>query len=1040
MIKKLTNEFINPDSKYRGVPFWAWNGELEVDELRQQIRDMHKMGLGGFFMHSRVGLETDYLSPKWFECIKACIDEAEKLDMQAWLYDEDRWPSGTAGGMVTSNPQYRSRILVAEEIESPDEITRDVNTMALYSAVIGTDGRRLIDLKRLENLPPSLFPGVKLLHFYECETECSSWYNGQTYLDTLNHEAVNKFIEITHEAYRREVGNEFGKRVPGIFTDEPTYGHICLPVSENKCGSPWTYKLPDIFRERYGYDLLEHLPELFYDVEDNVCFRTRVNYIDCLTFLFSDAFSKQVGEWCAANDMLFTGHPPEEDTLSMQTHSIGAVMRMYEYMQAPGMDLLTEHRRLYDTAKQVSSVARQFGRKWRLTETYGGTGWDFPFAGHKALGDWQAALGINVRCQHLAWYTMQGEAKRDYPGSIFYQSPWWREYVKVEDYFARINLIMSQGEEIRDLLVIHPVESVWGMIGKNWQSSEIIKKWDEKLCTLRDCLLEANIDFDYGDEDILYRYGSVEIRDGIAVLKINQAEYKAVVVPAMMTVRASTLKILREFKQAGGEVVFSSHAAEYVDAQPSFEAKVFARECGIAFVGASLIDRLDSLARRISITSKNGKQIEPVLFLHKEDADCTYLFVCNTGHLQSPDHCREDHTRVLERTSAFPEVEINIKTEKTGSIVELDPESGKVYVSDAERTTDGWRIRTSFAALGSRLFIASDAPASSTLQLYPKLKVKTETTVTPAVWNIALTEHNVLLLDRADLKIAGESVASNKYILEIDDMVRKYLGIPQRGGQMKQPWVRKHQLSDHNSVTIELIYKFNCERIPFGPLLLGIERLDLFNILINNIELSPDSDNGWWCDHSLRTLPVSPEILHLGSNELRLRCNYSEAHPGLESVYLLGDFGVNVAGLELSLTVSPQQLSIGDWCQQGLPFYSGAVKYLTEIAVPDAEQIIVKLPKFNGVCTRIYIEQQDAGIIAWPPYELDITEAVSGKTKCMLTVEIVSSRRNSHGPMYQKYKHPNWTGPSQYREYTGNYQLVQYGLLAPPVIIAKVTK
>ena len=90
-------------------------------------------------------------------------------------------------------------------------------------------------------------------------------------------------------------------------------------------------------------------------------------------------------------------------------------MRFYEHMQAPGMDLLTERWRIYDTAKQVSSVARQFGRKWRLTETYGCTGWDFPFAGHKALGDWQTALGINLRCQHLYWYTMKGEAKRDYP-------------------------------------------------------------------------------------------------------------------------------------------------------------------------------------------------------------------------------------------------------------------------------------------------------------------------------------------------------------------------------------------------------------------------------------------------------------------------------------------------------------------------------------------------------------------------------------------------------------------------------------------------
>ncbi len=114
-----------------------------------------------------------------------------------------------------------------------------------------------------------------------------------------------------------------------------------------------------------------------------------------------------------------------EDTLSQQTAVVGSAMRFYEHMQLPGMDLLTERWRAYTTAKQVSSAGRQFGLRTRLTETYGCTGWDFPFAGHKALGDWQAALGINLRCQHLAWYTMEAEAKRDYPAAISWQSPWW---------------------------------------------------------------------------------------------------------------------------------------------------------------------------------------------------------------------------------------------------------------------------------------------------------------------------------------------------------------------------------------------------------------------------------------------------------------------------------------------------------------------------------------------------------------------------------------------------------------------------------------
>jgi hypothetical protein len=58
-----------------------------------------------------------------------------------------------------------------------------------------------------------------------------------------------------------------------------------------------------------------------------------------------------------------------------------------------------------------------------LSELYGVTNWDYDFRGHKSQGDWQACLGVTVRVPHLAWQTMKGEGKRDYPASIFYQSP-----------------------------------------------------------------------------------------------------------------------------------------------------------------------------------------------------------------------------------------------------------------------------------------------------------------------------------------------------------------------------------------------------------------------------------------------------------------------------------------------------------------------------------------------------------------------------------------------------------------------------------------
>jgi hypothetical protein len=1031
MIKELAKEFVNPGSQYRGAPFWAWNGELEPEELRRQIRDMHKMGLGGFFMHSRVGLSTDYLSPRWFECVKACIDEAEKLDMQAWLYDEDRWPSGAAGGLVTSNPEFQAREVVCQEISDISELDKELDTVALYFAEI--DGRKAAKLERLEGFPVSVPAGKTLIHFYIKAQDTSSWYNGQTYLDTLNEDAVKKFIEVTHEKYKQEIGDEFGKRVPGIFTDEPNYGLVCPEVDGNKYTSPWTNKLPEIFKERYGYDLLDNLPELFYELEGVEISRVKYNYIDCITFLFVNAFSKQIGEWCEQNNMLSTGHLLGEDRPGYQTYVVGSCMQSYEYMQAPGIDMLTEHWRCYDTAKQLSSAARQFDRKWRLSETYGCTGWDFPFAGHKAVGDWQAALGVNLRCQHLAWYTMEGEAKRDYPASIFYQSPWHLEYKKVEDYFARVNLAMTQGREIRDVLVIHPVESSWTMIGKNWKEAEKTTEFDRKFICLRDCLLGDNIDFDYGDEELLARHGRIEDK----LLKVKFAEYKTVIVPEMITMRASTLKLLKEFKNGGGRVIFSAPAAQYVDAGKSDAAELFQAQCETAPIGPELTALVSAEAGRVSIKDAENHEIFNTLYQHREDAENAYLFVCNTGHETRPPFEMNDKTLSIERTRAIPEMTISIQTAKKGVVIEVDLESGECSRVDAEKTPDGWKINSSLAALGSRLFIISSDPAATEFPGSKKLQETGRQTIDIAEYPITLAEPNVLPLLTAELKIADGEWSELKHIIDLDDSVRCHLGIQCRGGQMEQPWVRKDRISK-KSVPVTLKYSFDCEKIPAAPLYLGIERPETFKITLNGKEIATDKTCGWWCDRSLKKLEVDPAFLQTGNNELILECLYSEAYPGLEYIYLLGNFGVKYENLKLTMTAPVTSLKTGDWVEQGLPFYSGAVTYKCNIdCAPEAdEHVFIRLPEYRGACVKLTVNGKEAGIIAWPPNELDVT-AYLEKGSNELLIEVISSRRNSHGPFFQAEKWPLWTGPAEYHEYTGVINLVPCGLLKKPEIIIK---
>jgi hypothetical protein len=102
--------FANPTAEYRGTPLWSWNTKLNLDQLLRQIDYLEEMGLGGFHMHSRVGLDTEYLGEEFMDMVKKCVEHAKRKGMLAWLYDEDRWPSGAAGGLVTKDEdKFRSR-------------------------------------------------------------------------------------------------------------------------------------------------------------------------------------------------------------------------------------------------------------------------------------------------------------------------------------------------------------------------------------------------------------------------------------------------------------------------------------------------------------------------------------------------------------------------------------------------------------------------------------------------------------------------------------------------------------------------------------------------------------------------------------------------------------------------------------------------------------------------------------------------------------------------------------------------------------------
>ncbi len=494
-------DFVNPDKKYRPIPFWSWNEQLDPEQTRQQVSAMDKAGIGGFFMHARGGLQTPYMEEGWFENVCAAVEAAQQTGMRPWAYDENGWPSGFGNGAVNGlGVAYQQKYL------------RMADAPAQPERSIGFSG--------------------------------SHWFYYDVnpfYVDTLDKEATQVFIREAYEPYWQR----FGNAIEGFFTDEPQI---------SRDGIPWSFGFEEEYRRRCGEELLPHLEELFLPVGNYE--NTRVNFWKMVTDLFSQNFMKPIYDWCSQRGLKLTGHLVCEDTLESQLTSNGACMPHYEYLHIPGMDWLG--RNIYHclTPVQVSSVAQQLGKEAVISETFALCGHNVSFDELKGIYEWQMVHGIDLLCQHLQGYSIRGLRKRDYPPAMYYQQPWWKHYRSFTDAMSRLGMALNQGQNPVDVLVLHPQTTAWALFdcGENRGLTELNEQFLE---TLR-CLEEKHIAYHLGDETILQRHGRVE--NGRLV--VGNHAYSRVICTHCRILLPSTRELLDQFLAAGGQAVSAAQLPE----------------------------------------------------------------------------------------------------------------------------------------------------------------------------------------------------------------------------------------------------------------------------------------------------------------------------------------------------------------------------------------------------------------------------------------------------------------------------------------------
>ncbi|MBE6903468.1 MAG: hypothetical protein E7480_02560 [Ruminococcaceae bacterium] len=512
-------------NKYRPIPFWSWNDKLCPEELKRQVRMMKEAGMGGFFMHARSGLVTEYLSDEWFEAIKVCMDEAEKCSMDAWCYDENGWPSGFAGMKLLEDSQNFAHYIVCETKNSFD-------AQALGVYVLDNN-----NIKRVTSDNGS------------AEYICVYDKTNSSVVDILNEEIVAKFIKETHEKYYERFGSQFGNKLVGFFTDEPQYF---------RWDTAYSPVILELYKKEYGQELLDTLGALFIDCEQS--YETRFKYWRLMNKQFAKSFGKQIYDWCEEHNCQLTGHAIEEQLMSTQMWCCAGVMPFYEYEHIPGCDWLGRYVSHETTPRQVSSVAMQLGKEKVLTEIFAGAGWDVTPKELKRILEWQYVNGVNLLCTHLTPYSIRGSRKYDYPAFFAQSNPWFKHFRIFSDYFSKLGMLLAKSNELAEVAVIHPIHSAY-LTYKRGEDYKSVEALEGAFASLVERLGAANIGHHYIDESLLEKYGSVEN----GVLTLGKCSYKKIVIPNMQGLDLSTVKLLEAFVKGGGRIYLDGQCPQYVN-------------------------------------------------------------------------------------------------------------------------------------------------------------------------------------------------------------------------------------------------------------------------------------------------------------------------------------------------------------------------------------------------------------------------------------------------------------------------------------------
>ncbi len=998
--EKYISAFKNPAREFRPVSMWFWTGKLKKDEITFQLEQFKSQGMNDVFVNAAFGMDVEYLSDEFFEYVKYTVSECKRLDMNYWIYDELNWPSGNAGGKLLSEyPWAVGKILKCDRYRAFDELESLENGRIARFAEKGEfiranlifdtpEGHEIVDVsdKVLVEKTPSGETVVTYQNFdFCCRAQFEVYFSipdpyiiwtsiwnkdskyEEGYIDTFNKEATLKFIELTHEKYKEAIGEEFGKTVKGVFTDE-----VCLasPFSLTEKRLPWSDHFAKKFKELKGYDLEPELFCLFNECDDPHVLKVRNDYFNAAKEIYLESFMKPMYDWCDKNNLLFTGHFDGEESFIWNLLQSGDMLTSFKYMHIPGIDSIVSGVRIvdknYDSAgKVLNSVAKHYNRDRALCETYTCSGWDMRFDTMKRVANRLFTLGINMIHYMGATYSYDSYVKNIEIGgtpSFGYNNPMWCHFHKLNDYDASVQAVSAMAKGGSKALFMTPLVETKSIFEghKNFFHSH---KPDYKISNLDEIywlcstgFMKLGIDLDFVSEDDA---NNIKAENG--VMEFCGYRYEYMILPGMEHIDKNTACLIKRLMDAGVKIIFVNSLPKIV-----VDADIAALPCELG----------------------NEK-----LVFENSDASLSYFENENNCIVKIKERTQNDKTFAEVIGKAFKPEDRSIDAKTTGNIYIGHRENAEVDIYlMANDDNFANEIRIPKAMKGIEILCPDTRD-------YKEVYFDGNDIVIP----LEAYELVIIIKSKSESFDAKAIFKAPEKESEVISLEKGFTFVPELENQYRCRWKYNYngkfyaaQFFTHfpawvplkQNMPYELKWDVKIDSMP-DALFLNGDVSEVEEVLVNGSPVKISANTRIWGPENFRTEITS--LLHEGENEIICHGRTPDFNCvfAVPVFYLSGDFK-----LDNDFTVSKlasKEIALGSIDTQGYKNFAGKASYKNTFNGKKGLKTVIEINTREAVTVKINGNPID--VIMWEPRKADVTEFVKDGVN-EIELEITTTYQN----------------------------------------------